>query len=409
MLQIVKHKSDSVLGFEWTFTDEFIVISNSGIELYQVDAHSASRPTFTSARFITIHSNWYIYWPETKLLFISSGTANLFIYKLKPRSVVEVFPTLSIHIHSAAAGGPSTNPLVRARELLSIQITRRNVLTFSMYSHRFIGILFTWTESPRLCLYRLSSKNSYRKDLEMDLLEKGDFLFNVIDGLLVCNNMTTCKSLVFDIKSPTPSKPLFSSSFADLFDTVKEMQQFDVAHQDKNVEDVCLWRSIQPNAILSDQLGFFATVSFNMSRVLECLECSDRFTPITLTEFLIRRRDESCFSLRTKPLSAAMSRGGNCADIRGILELLMKNYDAEMAFSPTATSFHNSSTSKSTSLSKALSMASLASGFSSAAASALLKRSGSGLPKETTLLDPETTSFQVMMLDSPCLLYSIAL
>ena len=348
MLQIVKHKSDSVLGFEWTFTDEFIVISNSGIELYQVDAHSASRPTFTSARFITIHSNWYIYWPETKLLFISSGTANLFIYKLKPRSVVEVFPTLSIHIHSAAAGGPSTNPLVRARELLSIQITRRNVLTFSIYSHRFIGILFTWTESPRLCLYRL--------------------------------------------------------------DTVKELQQFDVAHQDKNVEDVCLWRSIQPNAILSDQLGFFATVSFNMSRVLECLECSDRFTPITLTEFLIRRRDESCFSLRTKPLSAAMSRGGNCADIRGILELLMKNYDAEMAFSPTATSsFYNSSTSKSTSLSKALSMASLASGFSSAAASALLKRSGSGLPKETTLLDPETTSFQVMMLDSPCLLYSIAL
>ena len=331
------------------------------------------------ANSISIHLNWYQYWAETKLLIISSGSLNLFLFKVKSRSIIETFPNLAIDLHAVVSQPVLPNffnSIFRSVESLSIQITKRNVHTFSIYTHRYIGILYTWISIPHLVLYRISSKNLYRKEFDIDLLEKGEFQFLILDNLLVANNMSTNQSLVFDIKGPNPCKPLFDAS-NDIFLQIKSNHENEDA-----AEDMFLWKSIQPNMIISVNLGVFGRVSLNMTNILEKMESTQIFSFTHVTEFLLRREESPSFLLRTRPLYRAISSAINCFEIRDILDLLRKKFDSKNALT----------------LRKAISIASIASGFSGPVTSVPMKKSVADVHRHTSatsLLNPKITSFQV--------------
>jgi hypothetical protein len=131
---------------------------------------------------IKIRMNWYQYWNDAKLLVISTGSSNLFIYKIAPKSAYEIYPTLQLNL-------PQTRTL-RGIEPLPVQITRMNIFLLTIYSHNYVGFLNNWIGTPTLSLYRVTSKTCYRKEYELGLQAPGSFTVNTIDNLLVVHNMT---------------------------------------------------------------------------------------------------------------------------------------------------------------------------------------------------------------------------
>jgi hypothetical protein len=170
--------SDSILGFEWTFPGELMILSADGITLYWIDPRnqSVSKPKRTKIRM-----SWYHYWPETNLLIISSGSANLFLYKVLPNRGLELHPNLQITLPRARS--------IHGIETLPVQITRVNVHVFQIYGQHYIGILNNWFLSPTLSLLRIFTRTIYRQEFELKLHQSGPYSFNVVDNLILAHNM----------------------------------------------------------------------------------------------------------------------------------------------------------------------------------------------------------------------------
>lgn len=181
-------KSDSILGFEWVFPGELMVLSSDGVQFYMVIVYNQvenNNSKFSKQSTIKIRMNWYQYWPETKLLILSSGSTYLFIYRLSPKSSFETYPTLQLCSSS------------RMTQNMSNQITRLNVFLLSIHSHNYVGFLNNWVEIPTLSLYRITSRTMYRKEYELVLGESGIFSISVSDNLLIAHNMSN-RVFIFD-------------------------------------------------------------------------------------------------------------------------------------------------------------------------------------------------------------------
>ncbi|KAJ3333963.1 hypothetical protein HDU91_002815, partial [Kappamyces sp. JEL0680] len=331
--QIVRDqsKSESILGFEWIFPGELLVLSNNGIEFFQVDVHSR----FTKQKSVKIHMNWYQYWPDTKLLVISSGTLNLFIYRILPKSSFEIFPTLSVQLKNT-----NKSPL----ELLSLQITRRHVHGLSFYGHNYAGVLNHWLPVPTLSLYRITTKTSYRKEHELQLQSPGEFLFTCHDNLLFAHNMSCSSTLVFDLKSSCASHSLVDAT-GELF------QYLDGLLKKKGTdEDQLDWATFYPSYVLSPLAGKVFSVTPNLEVLLDKLYCRLDMSPLKATEFLIRRTDKTAYALRTRPLCRAISKKSDVKSLRGLFDCLCAHYEVGKGLVVT----------------RASSVDSLSSGFSSA-------------------------------------------
>jgi hypothetical protein len=249
--------------------------------------------------------NWYRYWPETKLLILSSGTANLFIYRLFPNASTEPFPTLSIVF--------SKNP----QENLNFQLTRKHVYAMSFYGHNYVGVLNTWIPTTTLSLYRISSKTCYRKYFELNLQQKGDFNFNIFDNLLFAHNMNFGNSLLFDLKSPSPSKSLIEPC-TELFQTLDGDVERDSVELD--------WFTFPPNGIICPTLGKSFALIPNLLPIIEQLQTRNDFSNLQLTEFLIRRSLDEALKLRIKPLFNSIMAGMETRQLRPIFDILCTNY-----------------------------------------------------------------------------------
>jgi hypothetical protein len=173
-----QQKSDSILGFEWPFIGELLVISTHSIQFYIVNAKSGK---FFKVRQIRIHMNWYQYWNETNLLIVSSGSSNLFIFRIGGNCTYETLPTLKLQL-------PQTRT-ARGIEPIPVQITRLDVFTFTIYDNNYIAFLNNWFLAPTLCLYRTLTQKNYQLEYELILETQGNFSFNVIDNLLLVHNM----------------------------------------------------------------------------------------------------------------------------------------------------------------------------------------------------------------------------
>jgi hypothetical protein len=260
--------------------------------------------------------SWYQYWHETNLLIVSSGSSNLFIFKLGPKCTYDIKPTLNINL-------PQTRSS-RGIEPLPVQITRLIIHTFIIYGHQYIGFLNIFFVVPTLSLYCISTKQ-YQKEFELDLKVGGTFSFNLIDNLLLAHNMTEKTTLVFDIKSPLPSQSLTQPNHG-LFDllgksaeSVKEVVETGTTNE---------WFSFPSNYIVAPLIGRIFTVQINLATVMDEMESNDCFDYFKLTEFIIRRELITAFPLRLVALRKALYDRKDVCIIRPIYDLLCMNFES---------------------------------------------------------------------------------
>ncbi|KAI8899536.1 colon cancer-associated protein Mic1-like-domain-containing protein [Globomyces pollinis-pini] len=300
--------SDSILGFEWTFLGELLLLTTEGVEFFQVDYHATK---FTKTKSIKLRMNWYQYWPETRLLILSSGSFNLFIYRLSPSSQYETFPILQLVL-------PKMRSPASSQSNLNFQITRKNIYTMSFYSHCYVGFLNTWLTVPTLSLFRITTKTCYRKEYELDLQQPGDFSLIVIDNLLVINNYSTKTSIVFDVRSSVHSNPLIEPS-SEIFDVLGPAYD----HELNQVN----WSCHVPKFLISGKYGSVWNISLNLSYLLDQLDTLKEWNLVKQSQFIIRRKSNTAYPLRTRPIKQAMLSLQNLSDIRSIYDVLCVNYE----------------------------------------------------------------------------------
>ncbi|KAJ3334320.1 hypothetical protein HDU76_000012 [Blyttiomyces sp. JEL0837] len=155
--------SDAILGFEWTFMNEFFLITTVGVELYQM---SESRKIFVLRKTIPMSINWHIFSPSNNILLVFSNMSALCFFHIKQNFIVTSLPSLRFDSPKHQGGGVSMD--------------------------------------PALLLYRIS-KSQIRLEFELILEDFGDFYVSVVDNLVLASNVSTRKTLVFDVRGPSPS------------------------------------------------------------------------------------------------------------------------------------------------------------------------------------------------------------
>jgi hypothetical protein len=258
--------------------------------------------------------NWYHYWHETKLLILSSGTSNLFIYRILPRSNYETFPTLQLSLPRVRTS--------RGIEPLPVQVTRLHVHLLTFHGHNYVGFLNNWIGTTTLSLYRVTSKTCYRKEYELDLLQQGSFAMNTTDNLLVVHNLTCKQTMVYDVKSPFPSQILLKPT-PELFEFLgnKKDSAVDLIETD--------WYSCTPSFIVSPSSGRVFVLQINLAYFLDMMAQRSDFSSFQLTEFIIRRRSPQSYPLRINPLKKAIAIELDITVLRPMFDLLYIHYDVQ--------------------------------------------------------------------------------
>ncbi|KAI8912765.1 hypothetical protein EDD86DRAFT_245634 [Gorgonomyces haynaldii] len=184
--------SDCLLGFEWTFYNELLLVYQTGIELYR---HSGTDVTLVKSTKLNI--GWYRYCHTSKILLVCTSKNVLDIYRLKWESNLQLLHHLTVQRASA-------------------QMIRAHVHLLNLYDAIHVAFL----DSTTLSLYEITKK-SCKKAFQLNLLQPGSFQFNVWDNLLIAHNMHLKHSLVFDLelsKPQDPAVPPISSLFAQFGD-----------------------------------------------------------------------------------------------------------------------------------------------------------------------------------------------
>ena len=295
--------SDSILGFEWIFKDELMVLCTNGIFLYQISSNNQC----STAKKIKIRMNWYLYSPEINLLLISTGTPNLFMYRLSRGRVCETYPNLSLVVKRPV------------QNVIPEPITRLNVHLFTLYTHHYVGHLSNCESDTMLSLYRLSSKTLYRKESDFKLAQ-GIYSFNIVDNLLICHNLTTKTSTIIDIRSPKQSNPVLES--LELFDFLGDSKPNDV-----ELRELAPSSTFGPkNFILSRNAGRVYQLNLKLNPILDSM-FSKGWQCLNITRFVLDRTYGIESSIRFKSLRVSLQKLAPVDEITPIFNLLSMHHD----------------------------------------------------------------------------------
>ena len=296
--------SDFILGFEWVFKEELMVLCSNGIYLYKFTQNECSEP-----KKIKIRMNWYLYSPSINLLIVSTGTPNLFMYKLGIGRVCETYPNLSL------MSRPKSKQLV-----IPEPVTRLHIHLFTLYGHHYIGHLSNAADETNLSLYRLSSKMLYRKELELKL-PSGIYSFNVFDNLLLCHNLTKKISMIFDIKAVKSTEFLLSTN--ELFQFIGDSEPaINESIRDSHPTSVFGPR----NYIFSIKAGRVYTVELKLNPIMDNM-LSRNWTCQEITRFVLDRTFGIGSGVRFKALRVLLQKCAPLDEVTLVYNLLSINHD----------------------------------------------------------------------------------
>ncbi|XP_062847127.1 regulator of MON1-CCZ1 complex [Trichomycterus rosablanca] len=181
-----KTKNSSLLGFCWTSWNEIVLITDQGIEFYQV---LPEKRTLKLLKSQSINVNWYIYCSEAAVLLLSTtvqgNVLQPFAFK---NGTMSKMPKFEIEL-----------PIVSKPAKLS----ERDIAVATIYGQLYVMYLkhhSRTTNSSEVVLYHLPRDGSCKKAHVLKLNTTGKFALNVVDNLVVVHHQRSQTSIVFDIK-----------------------------------------------------------------------------------------------------------------------------------------------------------------------------------------------------------------
>lgn len=266
-----KLKGAKLLGFIWTGNNEILLISDKGVELYQVEGQVPKQRIIFS-KSINLHVNWFIYSNHSKILLLSMNSFGDF----QP-----------LHILSG-----NINKLTKLEVDLDItlnvpnqSISERNIVMTTVYNILRILVLPTSQSRNEIIIYTLNKMMTFKKSHILRLTHNGKLLINIVDNLIVVHYQHTKSSSVFDIYMEAAKEHTISHYLPILDDLCikRTVPREGGSHYISHLySSICI--SFQPNIIIDAKLGYLWHFKLNLVAVTKMImnKCS-------LIDFLLLR------------------------------------------------------------------------------------------------------------------------
>ncbi|KAL4127376.1 hypothetical protein QTP88_011549 [Uroleucon formosanum] len=274
-----KFKGAKLLGFIWTGNHEILLISDKGVELYQVEGQ-VPKQRIVFSKSINVHVNWFIYSNHSKILLLSMNSfgdfqpLHILPGNINKLTKLEVDLDISLNIPNQS-------------------ISERNIVMTTVYNILRILVLPTNQSRNEIIVYTLNKMMTFKKSHILRLTHNGKLLINVVDNLIVVHYQQTKSSSVFDIYMEAAKEHTISHYLPILDDlsikrkVPREGGSYYVSHL---YSSICI--SFQPNIIIDAKLGYLWHFKLNLAAVSRIImdKCS-------LIDFLLLRPNSKDITL----------------------------------------------------------------------------------------------------------------
>ncbi|VVC44162.1 Hypothetical protein CINCED_3A007080 [Cinara cedri] len=266
-----KFKNAKLLGFIWTGNNEILLISDKGVELYQVEGQRPKQRIIFS-KSINIHVNWFIYSNHTKILLLSINSFGDFQpLHITPGNITKL-TKLEVDLNISS-------------NIPHQSISERNIILTPVYNILRILVLPTSHSQNEIIVFTLNKMMAFKKSHILKLTHIGKLLINIVDNLIVVHYQHTKSSSVFDIYMEAAKEDNISQYLPILDDL--SIQRTVTKEGGSNYmcdlySSICI--SFQPNIIIDAKLGYLWHLKLNLTAVSKIIrnKCS-------LIDFLLLR------------------------------------------------------------------------------------------------------------------------
>ncbi|KAI8816160.1 colon cancer-associated protein Mic1-like-domain-containing protein [Fimicolochytrium jonesii] len=285
------NSSDAVLGFEWTFAGELVVVGGTGLHMYQ---YSNREQKLVLKKTVGVRVNWYSYWADHHVLVASIGPSALRLFYFRPDAVCDQLVQMTLQPANANQG-------------VSAQVTRKQVVLMTIYGRLFCGFFDLTTPTPTLALYRIT-KSGPHKPITYQLDARGSFVASVVDSLVVVHNLVTKNYMIIDLKHDL-TLPLLTAKHTSLPQT----------DDDSSLDDQ-EWHPIPPFSLLLPTRQILYTIHLNLESIITAME--DSATDVEIVKFLLRREGGEVTGLVLRRVLGMMRREVGVGVLRVVFGLI---------------------------------------------------------------------------------------
>uniref|UniRef100_A0A336N2B0 CSON008772 protein n=1 Tax=Culicoides sonorensis TaxID=179676 RepID=A0A336N2B0_CULSO len=270
---MILHKSKHIIfGFIWIHEKEVALISNSGVELFQV---MFEKKQLKSLKTCNLTINWFSWCPASNFALLSSSNGTILTPILIKQGVITKLPIVELD--------PGRNVL------------ERDVTLGVLYGISSIFILHqTQSRLVEIVIYTLNGPGlAPKKSYILRLGHQGRFAINIVDDLVIVHHQASKTSLIFDIMLPGERDPVTGIVTQLPLTSGKPIKPFhlklpSLSYDTSNTMECELyspnWVLFQPNIVIDAKLGCL----WNLEILLEPL--SQHIGDfVKLIDFLLRR------------------------------------------------------------------------------------------------------------------------
>ncbi|XP_034184365.2 regulator of MON1-CCZ1 complex protein bulli [Osmia lignaria lignaria] len=279
--QPCKGKNASILGFVWTHGNEILLVTDYGVELFQVNPE---KRTVRVLKCLSLGVNWFVFCPQSYLVLLSSGTAG------NQMQALHVTPGNLHKLTKFEMETGSTKPG-------KLAVSERDVALAVLYGTPCIILLRHQpganrsTGSASVYVYTVHKMTTIRRSHILKLDVSGRFAINVVDNLIIVHHQASKTSMIFDIMLPGVSDGtvMHHTSVA----AAKPMKPYSLkvpgATLSNETYQPCQlyspnWVVFQPNIIIDAKLGCLWFVELKLEALVKLI--TDK---VLLVEFLMQR------------------------------------------------------------------------------------------------------------------------
>ncbi|UYV72700.1 C18orf8 [Cordylochernes scorpioides] len=210
--QTCKGKNYNIIGFVWTYFNEVVLVTDHGLELYQV---YPEKKVLKPIKTCTLPINWYTFHSETKLILLSTGPLCNIMHpvQFKHGNLVRQSKfEIDLPINPKQQNPPKLS--LSSRDVFLAVIYGRMRVVVLKHQLRVVG-------RTEIVVYTLYKDSLPHKTNILRLNCHGKFGIHFLDNLIVVHHQSLQTSLIFDIKIPSETDGYVSYHLPLIQTTIK--------------------------------------------------------------------------------------------------------------------------------------------------------------------------------------------
>ncbi|KAK7080800.1 hypothetical protein SK128_001035 [Halocaridina rubra] len=297
-VQECRSKGANLLGFIWTSKDDLALVTDHGVEFYQVSQQvSKERVSVRHVRSYSLSCSWFVWSTESSLLLLCTGsspttsTLQPFFFKPGQSNKLSKFEVEVSSMSGSHTGG--------------VALGERDVCIGIVYGATSICVLrhpSTPTVAAHLDVYSQIKDGSFKRSHICRLELTGRFAVNIVDSLIVVHHQASKTSLLFDIALSGEVSGGITSVFP--ITVPKSVQPFSLVESGavttsaQPISVPCqlyapTWVVFQPDIVIDARLGcmwhlrlcldFLVKAVEDKSQLVDCLLRRQQAKPLVLS------------------------------------------------------------------------------------------------------------------------------